>query len=159
MLITVAATLAIAAFPFFAPDPFCGNLGLTCAAMLGVLLVWLASLERGLVFEIPIVSSILEYIGSRSYSMYLAHIAILVIMLHNANHYGPIFPTWLLTSSMGGVALFMIFVSLTTLAAEVSYRWIEKPIIEYGKIKIARSLIYSRQSTSYETQASKVPGN
>lgn len=158
MLITFAATLAIAAFPFFAPDPFCGNLGLTFTAMLGVLLVWLASLERGLVFEIPIVSSILEYIGSRSYSMYLAHIAILVIMLHNANHHGPIFPTWLLNSSMGGVALFMIFVSLTTLAAEVSYRWIEKPIIEYGKIKIARSSIYSRQSTSYETQASKVPG-
>lgn len=151
LVVTIAAVLALASFRSFTPDPFRVNLGFTCAAMLGVLLVWLASFERGLVLEIPFVSRLLEYIGSRSYSMYLAHIAILVIMLHNANSYASMAPAWLFNSPVGGVMLFILFVTLTTIAAELSYRFVEKPIMEYGRRWIAKARAFTAPTREQQT--------
>lgn len=134
----VGLIYAIASYPLWAPDPFRVNLGLTLVASFGAVLVWLASFERGYILDVPGLRQVLDYIGARSYSMYLAHIAALIVMLHYTDKFRPQLPEWWLNGHLGNSLQFVLFTVITIIVSDISYRLIERPMVSFGKNYIAQ---------------------
>jgi peptidoglycan/LPS O-acetylase OafA/YrhL len=115
--------------PGISGDSFRQNIGLNAYNILGGAAVFIAATARGCVFSAPFISTLLNYIGSRSYSLYLAHI--LAISISTAiRSYG--FGYSLDVTSLPIHVLIMDFCLSALLAtgmAEVSYRFIEKPFM------------------------------
>jgi peptidoglycan/LPS O-acetylase OafA/YrhL len=93
-------------------------------------LIWFASFESGIILNVPIVRPFLEYVGSRSFALYLSHTwpsdcvnAVRPLLLAR-------FPEheFLIRSSMNIVTKYMAMF----LIAEVLYRFVEQPFIGYG---------------------------
>ncbi|MFM0152695.1 acyltransferase [Paraburkholderia sediminicola] len=102
--------------------------------IVSVALVLLASLNRGWIFEVPLLRSALEYIGSRSYAVYLAHW--IVIQTYNDlffRYYEEI-PDLLKLTRTGYGIQFAAYAVISFLVAETSYRIVEKPFIRMGNL-------------------------
>ncbi|WP_206951660.1 acyltransferase family protein [Trinickia acidisoli] len=102
-------------------------------------LVMLASLERGWIVPIPGLSTVLEYIGSRSYSLYLGHMLIIYIYNDLYFQWYELVPNMLRLTRTGYLIQFAIFLLLALCLAELSYRLIETPFRNAGR-QITRSL-------------------
>jgi peptidoglycan/LPS O-acetylase OafA/YrhL len=105
-----------------------------------VILVALSSLERGWIMPIPGVSTFLEYIGSRSYSLYLGHM--LVIYVYNDLYFRlyEYVPDMLRLTRIGYLLQCAAVLLAAIGLAELSYRLIETPFRNVGK-QINRSLM------------------
>jgi peptidoglycan/LPS O-acetylase OafA/YrhL len=90
-----------------------------------------------------------EYLGERSYSLYLLHPIVITLLISPLQTlYG------LLTPTLGAYAYFVCAVALLVpllLLSEVTYRLVEIPAIRYGK-KVSARL---RQQTNLESPTSK----
>lgn len=114
-------------------------------------LVWLAILGGGLIPDGRF-RSVLSYIGSRSYSIYLFHDPIIAL-----------FKTWVLenksfdpSSLYELMGLLVVVIAVTLSVAEVSYRYIETPIREKGQ-KWSRA-IDSRRLQKADEPSCKLAG-
>lgn len=105
-----------------------------------VILVALASLERGWIMPIPGVSTFLEYIGSRSYSLYLGHM--LIIYVYNDLYFRlyEFVPDMLRLTRIGYLLQFAVVLLAAIGLAELSYRLIETPFRNAGR-QVSRSLM------------------
>lgn len=103
------------------------NIALSLLALASGLLVLMASLGQGYVLQIPFLRPVLLWVGKRSFSFYLAHMPVyfLVVGLFSANFRN------LNGGEIGRMAL--LFSVLLTFAAYASYRWIERPLIAFGR--------------------------
>lgn len=122
---------------YFSSAAFCGY------ALVSVALVILASLERGWILSIPGLTGVLEYIGARSYSIYLGHV--LLILVYNDvyfRHYEQL-PDFLKLTRAGYALQFVLFLAVVLALAETTYRLIEKPCIGLGK-RVITSFIEAR---------------
>ncbi|QCP53499.1 acyltransferase [Trinickia violacea] len=109
-------------------------------AAVSVILVALASLERGWILPIPIVSTALEYIGARSYSLYLGHM--LVIYVYNDLYFRlyESVPDALKLTRVGYALQFAAFLLTAICLAELTYRFIETPFRKVGR-EVTRSAL------------------
>ncbi len=107
--------------------------GWTLVLAASVVLVALASLRRGLVLGTPVVAQVFEYLGSRSYAIYLLHLPVWKLYLELQSRH----PNLATYSSPFELAAYFILASLG--AAELGHRWIELPMIRVGK-KLATGL-------------------
>lgn len=117
---------------YFSSAAFCGY------ALVSVILVILASLERGWIFEIPVLAPILEYIGSRSYSLYLGHVLLIEVYNDLYFRFYEHVPKFLSLTRIGYILQFVIFLCVMFLLAEATYRLIENPFRKAGS-KLIRS--------------------
>lgn len=118
------------------PVPFNVNLGLTVYAMFGTGLVFLATFERNYIFGYKYLREALEYIGERSYTIYLSHIAMLCLDILLVNWLEASYSEthlWLTKSNLGIVAHFVLVLSATIVVSDIGYRVVEKPLIKYAK--------------------------
>lgn len=103
-------------------------------ALLSVLLVWIASYDRGFLWQDGFSRRVMEVIAARSYSLYLVHIPV-YFAAHEMwfRYYGMPNPTRL-------QALVMVALTILTVAivAELNHRCLEKPLREHGKRLAAR---------------------
>lgn len=113
---------------------FCSYAGVSVA------LVALASLERGWIVPIPGLSRMLEYIGSRSYSLYLGHMLIVYLYDDLYFRWYEQVPDLLRLTRIGYALQFAAFLALAIGLAELSYRLVETPFRNAGR-QITRSLI------------------
>ncbi|ODP34011.1 acyltransferase [Pandoraea sp. ISTKB] len=111
---------------FFSSAAFCGY------ALVSVALVVLASLERGWILQIPVVAPILEYLGSRSYSIYLGHVLLIEVYNDLYFRFYESVPYFLKLTRIGYGVQFVIFLGATILLAEITYRLIENPFRRTG---------------------------
>lgn len=101
------------------------------AVFVSVMLVWLAAYNKG-VLNIPVFRNFLEYLGNRSYSLYIYQMFILYSV------------SWLANSKYlnltGDVHFYTMLIALAVLflMTELSYRFIETPFRKLGN-KIADS--------------------
>jgi peptidoglycan/LPS O-acetylase OafA/YrhL len=103
--------------------------GFTATWFLCAVLVGYASFDRGYVLEIPVLGRVLEYLGARSYAIYLIHIFLLRIDFA-IKRYDPEF-TRLATEFKWlhwGVYLLVLVA-----AAEISWRALEWPMQKLGR--------------------------
>jgi peptidoglycan/LPS O-acetylase OafA/YrhL len=122
---TALATLAILTLVFFARflNQNDDNAWIFVDAA-SVALVWLASQRRGLILNVPFVGGAFEYLGSRSYCIYLMHMGAWKLV-EEYRHLHPVFNQYVSASD-----LCLIDVALVLLASELCHRLIEKPFMK-----------------------------
>lgn len=122
--------------PSMFPPPFKYSFGLTIYGLYALGLVFLASFERGYIFNYKYINRILEYIGERSYTLYLSHVGIICLDILFSNwltlHY-PTFSNWFLQRTSGILIHFSLLLIVAIAISDIMYRLIEKPMIKYAK--------------------------
>jgi peptidoglycan/LPS O-acetylase OafA/YrhL len=103
------------------------SVGLT--AMLSAIFVWIASYNRD--YTLPFGRTFFQYVGSRSYGIYLTHNPAFYFSKEICYRYAHAHSTEITDSY--APYLFAIGMVLTVIFAEFSYRWIETPLRERGK--------------------------
>ena len=111
----------------------------------GLVLIWAASawlvacaMTDGTdVLDFPIVGRVLEYIGGRSYAIYVIHTAFLMAAHTLALGASPRARHFLSTST-GETLRFLVTAGLVVGAAELAHRYIEIPCIDLGKRVVAK---------------------
>lgn len=148
----LAALLIIGAvLSFMATDRFTfANYRIGSIAVLSALLVWIASYNRNYLLPAGAVQTLMAWIGSRSYGIYLIHIPAyqlvreLIYRLQGAG----------LPSPAGHpVITLLIAGGLIVLLSELNYRWIEMPMRNRGatlvkRLETARTAVPSPGATS-----------
>lgn len=116
------------------PMPFA--MGLT--ALGSGILVWIASYNKNYLTRNKKVAVICNYIGSRSYAIYLTHI----IALSSVRHFffsEPGNPTPTAFDIWSTTLYIATFILITVLLSELNYRFIESPMRKYGE-KFSRNI-------------------
>ncbi|QWT21289.1 acyltransferase [Bacillus sp. NP157] len=91
-------------------------------AVVSVALVWIASYDQGFLVSRAWTRTVVSYIGSRSYSIYLCHLFVLYVVRDVWTRRG-----WL--DGHHDAAAVVWFIALTWLLAEASYRFVERPFL------------------------------
>lgn len=107
--------------------------GLLAYAFISVLLVMLASLDRGWILEIPVLKRVLEYLGARSYAIYLSHWLFILIYNDLFFRFYEQIPDFMKLTTAGYGIQFAGYLAVVVLVSEASYRLIESPFINMGK--------------------------
>jgi hypothetical protein len=130
-----AALVIIACLPGATPDYVMRREGFMGLWFLSAILVGFASLDQGYVLQLPILSQFLEYIGSRSYALYLLHTMCGRFeddLGQQWPAYRALIPQDVLYPWRRAIAMFLISV----VAAEVLHRVVERPFMRLGAILI-----------------------
>jgi len=116
-----------------------GLVALFCAAI-----VWLASYDRNTFSIGSRYQRVMLYLGSRSYSLYLAH---LVVFLTSRDLFGEFGQELAMATGAAGFNAIMLAVALglTLLGAELTYRFVESVLRAKGRVIAARVVANSRQ--------------
>jgi peptidoglycan/LPS O-acetylase OafA/YrhL len=114
-------------------EVFANKWGFIFAGAISVVIVYLASRHEGWVFEIPLLGSILAYIGSRSYSIYLCHFLFVRLRPELISMYDPKIPEWIKTSQWGLSLQFSLMWFGMIVCSEIVHWLIEKPFMALGK--------------------------
>ncbi len=118
-------------------------------AIVSVILVWLASYQKGYVFSPSPLSLVLEWLGSRSYALYVIH----VFAYHLSTEiWSRVATEQGLTLAQGFTTeLLLTAVAIMLVCAELNYRFIETPLRRRGA-EIAR-----RKLAHLETESAPQP--
>ena len=132
-MIVLLMILVIWTLPGIASDPFVYNAGYVLMGLFSAGLVFLASREEGWVFEIPFLRKFLEFVGGRSYFIYLSHFAFIklsdfIFKDMKINIFGKYNG-----GTVGLTLQSMITLFTMLIIAEIFYRFIEVPLINLGK--------------------------
>lgn len=118
------------------PPPFNSNFGLTIYGLFALGLVLLASFEKNYIFNYKYLNKILEFIGERSYTIYLSQIGFICLDILFTNwlklHYPEVFG-YLMEKTPGIILHCLLLLSTIIAVSDVVYRIIEKPMIKYAK--------------------------
>jgi peptidoglycan/LPS O-acetylase OafA/YrhL len=128
--------------PGVVPTAVSHQMGFVMLWMFSSVLVFMASLDRGTILNIPVLRRLIEYIGSRSYGIYLIHMPVVYLWQECNKRYQMHFDMWRDKTSDLFVQGFFHIVLLLILV-EISYRCVEKPFIA-----MARRQGSSEKSTS-----------
>ncbi|MBP6700663.1 MAG: acyltransferase [Halioglobus sp.] len=116
-----------------------GLVALFCAAI-----VWLASYDRNTFSIGPRYQRVMLYLGSRSYSLYLAH---LIVFLTSRDLFGAFGQDLAMATGAAGFNTIMLAVALglTLLGAELTYRFVESVMRSKGRVIAARVVANNHQ--------------
>jgi peptidoglycan/LPS O-acetylase OafA/YrhL len=109
--------------------PFSATTGLL--AMVCALYVWLASFERGYVFPIGRFQPILDWFGSRSYAIYVVHVA--AFMLTRELAFRVVRANGSVTDWDRAISILAAGLALTFIFAEICHRLLEQPLRDWGR--------------------------
>lgn len=132
-LLTLILTVVLWISPAMLPGQMQAGFGYTIYGLFALGLVYLASFQRGYVFELPYLKSFLEYVGSRSYAAYLSHGVFTALQIRMTDVFASSIPEWVMTSASGATLRFTIMLGFILLASDLTFRLIEQPMIRYGK--------------------------
>lgn len=111
---------------------FSNNIVIPIACILSSLLVSLSAMEKNIITVFYPFSSMLDYLGSRSYSLYIVHFPMMTstqeIMYRLSQHY-----KFTISSSLT-IDYILLASILTIFSAEILYRYVEIPFINKGRL-------------------------
>jgi peptidoglycan/LPS O-acetylase OafA/YrhL len=109
----------------------CVNLKFVVSEVLAGALVFLSTIDRGFVLNFPFLSRALEYVGSRSYGLYLAQGTFLKLFwalnLHASNFFQRV-----LGVNIPNINVVVFYLLPLFIVVEISYRCLERPFIKLG---------------------------
>lgn len=138
LLLTAGLSLTLWAAPGVFSEDMRLGFGFTVYGAIALVLVALASREQGYIFSVPGLSTVLEYLGSRSYGVYFSHLPVgrlyrFALLQHRIE-----LPAWFTETTGGGLAQFAVLLAVNLAIAEVAYRLVEAPCVRYGAVVAAR---------------------
>ncbi len=137
-IITATLLYVLIISPYMVGEQHRHGMGFTLYAVVGAMLVFLASLQNHFILEIKCLGKLLELIGSRSYGIYLAHVPI-VRLFNWFVEYDRGIPIANITVSLTtGIILFAVFVLINLLISNLIYNQIERVFINKGKLISAK---------------------
>jgi peptidoglycan/LPS O-acetylase OafA/YrhL len=117
--------------PAILPFHFMHQFGFVSLWVISGILVYLASLGNNYILGWKGVSSSFEYLGSRSYSLYLNHNVVYVIRQEILSK--NLLPSEWVVNPLGVSVQFLVCFLIMILFAEITYRFIETRFIELGR--------------------------
>jgi peptidoglycan/LPS O-acetylase OafA/YrhL len=113
-------------------------------AMVAAGLVWLASYGKGYIFGYSSLAGVMNWLGARSYGIYLIHLPVFKItheltiryLMRVGQPYSPAVVPWLLL--IAGILILFL--------AELNYRFVEVPLRRRGALEYNRKLKLSTQA-------------
>jgi len=126
LAIFIALTILLAIFTSPKPILFF-SVGIT--ALVSGIFVFIASLNANIFSSNMLIRKTCDYIGSRSYSIYLTHVVMISVVksiFFNEHTDFSLFMELTYTS---------LFLVLTIISSEINYRFVEVPFRKYGKAK------------------------
>ena len=137
--IVPALLLLVTCLPATAPDDVMLHAGLIAIWGLSGALVALAGMDLGYVLSFPVLDRILEYIGSRSYALYVMHVPARGMELGAAARWAR-FGTWCTpTDPDHPWRQLLVTAALALFMTEVTHRLVEKPAMALGRRLIERA--------------------
>jgi peptidoglycan/LPS O-acetylase OafA/YrhL len=109
--------------------PAVRSYGMLVTALCFYLVVRLASQNRDLLRFGKRFDSVLLYVGSRSYGLYVLHPPLLVLSILIIIRYAPWLPVRQIQFGLTEAGLFLL---MTLPVVELTYRWVERPAIRLG---------------------------
>jgi peptidoglycan/LPS O-acetylase OafA/YrhL len=122
----------VAFLPGVGNDDLLAHEGFVGLWLLSGVLVAYAGLDRGYVLSFPVVDRVLEYVGSRSYALYLLHLTALRIDI-GAREQWPQYERWLPLGEEHALRRTAVLLVASLLAAEAMHRLVERPAIALGR--------------------------
>jgi peptidoglycan/LPS O-acetylase OafA/YrhL len=99
----------------------------------------LAGMDLGYVLSLPVLDRVLEYIGSRSYALYVMHVPAMWMELGAAAKWAP-FGAWCTpTNPERPWGQLLVTATLALFMTEVTHRLVEKPAMAMGRRFIERA--------------------
>jgi peptidoglycan/LPS O-acetylase OafA/YrhL len=99
-------------------------------SLVAALLVFVASYGRGYFIKNEKVLNLLNYIGERSYSMYLIHMVCFTLVIEVALRFWPAVPT----EGSWPIVFAIAAISAVVILSELSFRFIETPFRDKGRL-------------------------
>jgi len=127
-----AILVVIACLPSVAPDAVFHRVGFIALWMLSGVLVSYAAMDRGYVLELPGLGRLLEYVGSRSYALYLVHVPAEWLEYLCRTH-RPRFAELVAGEPDFAWRQALAQLAIALLLAEVLHRVVEKPLMAVGR--------------------------
>lgn len=148
MLITLCLIMVLSSITALG---FSNNIVIPLACILSSILVILASLEKNIIISLSLIQKGLDYLGSRSYSLYITHFPMFSltqeIMFRLSKAYG------FSINSRLSLYYTLLALVLTAISTESLYRFIEIPFINKGR-SISK---YLRDNTSHKNGFVSIP--
>ncbi len=122
--------------PSVLPPPFNSNFGLTIYGLYASGLVLLASFEKNYIFNYKYLNRILEFIGERSYTVYLSQIGFVCLDILWTNWLKLNYPStfnYLMLTKPGIILHCILLLTVIITVSDIMYRLIEKPMIKFAK--------------------------
>ena len=135
--VVLIALIGMWILPNVLPGLACVNEGYVLYWLLASLVVAIASLEKEIVLEIPYLKIVLEYLGERSYGIYLSNLVCLRFISETMSR-----AHLSINSPYFSFELFISMI-LILIISDLTFRWIEKPPIQIGA-RMAENIMSSR---------------
>lgn len=124
--------------------------GVALVAFISAVMVWVSSYDKnyfsfGFGFGFGI-RKIILYIGSRSYALYITHLILFSILKESYIRYETNL-AFLIDSSSVNYVLFVVGISLTFVLSELTYRFVESPMRDKGRLA-AKNILSDKNSSS-----------
>jgi peptidoglycan/LPS O-acetylase OafA/YrhL len=139
--VAAAFSPALLALLFTCGLPLAANQSLAshAADVVAFALVWAASRERGFIVALGVPRA-MDWIGTRSYSIYLCHIPLMLIARSLLFEYKTVDGAVLAAPMVPGAAVLAIWLAATVLASEITYKTLERPFQRKAHALAARYL-------------------
>jgi peptidoglycan/LPS O-acetylase OafA/YrhL len=124
----------VAALPWGVPEQVMMREGFILLWLLAAVLVGFAGLDRGYVLSFPVVALVLEFIGSRSYALYLGHSLVIPILGILRRTSAPFDRLLAADGDSYRWRTTVLSLLLAFLIAEALHRLVERPFIRVGRI-------------------------
>jgi hypothetical protein len=127
-----ACVVLVWCLPGAAPEHEMLREGFIALYFLSAILVGFAGFDRGYVLSFPVVGRVLEYIGARSYALYLVHVTVIrmddMVRLQWAKY-----AEWIPRLDHGAWRRLAVVFIATLIVAELLHQIVEKPFIRLGR--------------------------
>jgi peptidoglycan/LPS O-acetylase OafA/YrhL len=125
-------------------------------AVISVVLVWIASYNRGYLFPEGRIERCLVWIGARSYAIYLIHVPVFFLIREVCYRLN----VGISNTGLPAVVFAIVAAGLIALFAELNYRYVEQPLRRRGR-RIADLFLSRRgyrEPSQDSTQTASAPG-
>jgi peptidoglycan/LPS O-acetylase OafA/YrhL len=122
----------IACMPNAAPEHVVQRIGFISLWFLSGILVFFAAKDAGYVFAFPGIGRVLEYIGSRSYGLYLTHVTV-IRAEGELRRWWPPYNEWVPNPEVYPYKRFIVVFAVAIAVAEILHQLVEQPFMRLGR--------------------------
>jgi peptidoglycan/LPS O-acetylase OafA/YrhL len=138
VLITLCLVLTFAARQVVGFGDATKPYGVGLVAFIGAILVWLSSYNRDYFVVTEFVKKIVIYLGSRSYSLYISHLILFSLIRSHYDFF--VFQKISEDIQITNVYILCLGLTVTFLASELTYQFIEVPSKYRGRLRATKLL-------------------